>query len=366
MVPEILSRKFKGPRPLLPGETPALLRFLDDVFMLGIPRGLAGLLPHIFTDMEEHADWFNVITCEGRIVAHAGVTPLEFVMWERRMRVGAIGHVATGKAFRKRGLMSALLGYTTERMRKMGMPVSILWGDRVRYARFGWEPAGHAHHFSITPSSAGVLSACRERVERLDEPVRRSDELHVLHRRFPVRVERTSRVFSLMLEKAGIDVFAVTRGSRVAAYAVAREKKFREKGRKGSDWMIEEMGGKSRGILSILKWLAGRPGTRSVEGRYPLMRLPLTDPLLEAGSSWRSPVAMIGQIKVVDLKQALAGFGLSSFEREVRNLGYGGRRLVRTIFGPVPPKATLPCDGGYARLASRLPVDFHLWPSDNC
>src|SRR3990172_4831266 len=139
----ILSPRYEGPRAARPGEGAKVLRFISRIFSgRRMGRGWTMLreYPHLYGDMERHLEWCRVVTHEGRIVSHVGVYPLPFVSFGRRMLAGGIGAVATDPAHRGQGLMAVLLDHPTRYMKHHGMPLSILWGDRTRYARFGWEP----------------------------------------------------------------------------------------------------------------------------------------------------------------------------------------------------------------------------------
>ena len=361
-MPSLLSREFDGPRLARPGEGAALLALLDRTFAGGCPEGMAAEYPHLYGDMERRLDWCHVIAHRGRLVAHVGVYPLDFVSPAGRVTVGGIGAVATHPAFRGRGLMSGLLGHATRHMRAQGMPLSILWGDRGRYARFGWEAAGMSFHFRIYPRAAREhLNSFRERVVVLADPDRHGGALQALHRRLPLRVERDPETFRLVMRKVHRRVHAAFAGRRLVAYALVR----RWPGRHGVTWQVEEMAGSGEGVASILRALALAPRTHRVEGQVPPLFQPWMPALIAAHETWDSSVACLGQIKVVDRTAALAALGARDVARPLARLRPGPLAEPRLLFGPLGPAAVLPQGAVRGPVADRLPIPLFLWPADH-
>jgi len=361
----VLARKFEGPRMARPGEGAEVLRLVSRIFPgyreMGPGWTMLREYPHVYGDMEAHPDWCFVVRHEGRIVSHCGVYPLDFVAGDARVTCAGVGAVGTLDEYRGQGMMAALLEYCTEYMRGHGMPVSILWGDRTRYARFGWEPAGAQLSFRIHPRSAEALRRFDERVVEIGDPGPRAAELHALHRQLPVRVERSAKVFPLVMRKHGRRLFAAVRGRRIVAYALVRCRG----GRKDVSWGVEEAAGAAEGVLSLYRWFASRPGTSRVSGVVPVAALPYLRALFGAVDFWSSSIGCLGQIKVVDRPALLGAYGLKSLDRAIRGLKLNVLEVVRLLFGPLPPRAILPPGRALAALDRRLPLPFFLWPSDH-
>jgi len=362
---KILAKRYEGPRMARPGEGAEVLRLISRVFPGGPSMGpgwsMLSEYPHLYGDMEACLDTCFVIRHEGRIVSHCGVYPLEFVAGTSRALCGGIGAVATLDAYRGRGMMAALLDYCSDYMRGHGMPVSILWGDRTRYARFGWEPAGEKFEFRIDARSAETLRRYDDRVVELKDPERRAEELHSLHRALPVRVERSAAVFPLVMRKVGRRVFCAVRGKRIVAYALIRH----WGGRKRAGWSVQETAGAPEGVLSLYRWFASRPGTDRVHGEVPFAPLPYLQTLFGATDFWRSSISVLGQIKIVDRPALLGAYRLGSLDRAVRGLKWNSLEQARLLFGPLPPRAILPPGSALRALDRRLPLPFYLWPSDH-
>ncbi len=361
----IRSRRYEGPRPARPGETRALLAFLDRIFVRGCPGGMAREYPHLYGDMEAHRDWSHVMTRDGRIVAHTGIYPLDFVVRGRTVRAGGIGAVATDERHRGKGLMSALLGYATAWMRVHGMPLSILWGDRYRYARFGWEGAGTTVGFTLYPAAASFLKDHDEPVTELKRPAARVRELHALHRALPARVERSATVFPLILSKVGRRVFAVLRRGRVTAYAITRSWRTGRGRGAGVTWQVEEAVGAPAGVVSIFRALVVRPGTERVRGELLPEFLAHARGLLNGADCWSLSARCLGQVKVVDRNATLAALGVPALAGPLRAVRPTPLELPRLLFGPVPLRAQVPAGPARTRLERVLPLPLFLWPTDH-
>jgi predicted N-acetyltransferase YhbS len=364
-VPLVLSRRYEGPRMARPGEGREILSLISRVFPGGGDMGRGWTMlreyPHLYGDMEARLDTCFVIRHEGRIVSHCGVYPLEFVAGPSRVLCGGIGAVATLGAYRGQGMMAALLDYCTDYMRHHGMPVSILWGDRTRYARLGWEPAGRQLSFRVYPRTAEALRRFDDRVVELRCPETRAAELHALHRGLPVRVERSTADFPLILRKHGRRVFAAVRGRRIVAYALASSRG----GRTELKWSVEEVAGSAEGVLSLYRWFAARPGCARVSGVVPIAALPYVRALFGAMDFWSSSIGCLGQIKIVDRAGLLRAFRVPSLDGTVGRLRLNGLEQSRLLFGPLPPRALLPAGRSLAAVDRHLPLPFFLWPTDH-
>jgi predicted N-acetyltransferase YhbS len=360
----INKREFDGPRMARPGETAEILRLIDRVFASGLPVGMKAEYPHLYGDMERNLEWCHVVTHRGRIISHTGIYPLEFVACGHRVTVGGIGAVATDDKYRGQGLMSDLLDYSTEWMRTHGMPVSILWGDHIRYARFGWAGCGRQIRFGINERSAAVpLAKLRNPVTEVRDVGRVAEELHVLQCALPLRVERSAGEFPLVLKKIGSRVFVAKRGVRIIAYAQVRGGRRGKRGR--ADWHVEQMAGKGEGILSILGWMVRKNDVDWVRGALPVVHTDYLRTIMKASDCWSTGVELLGQVKVVDVDATLDALGAGDLKSVVRGLKLADVDLARLLFGPLSPNE-LVCSGPVRRkLAGRLPLPFHLWPADH-
>ena len=157
----VLARKFEGPRGARIGEAGQVFRFVNRMFGFYTRFGLDAEYPWIYKRIARFPDQHRVILHRGEVVSHIGVYPLEFVTPGGRVLAGGIGAVCTAEKFQGKGLMTHLLGDVVKHMGKRGMPLSILWGNKFRYHRFGWEPAGSRFAFGFVPGSLPALKGFR-------------------------------------------------------------------------------------------------------------------------------------------------------------------------------------------------------------
>lgn len=358
---QVLAPRFSAPRHITAQEGPGLLRMLNRIFATGAPFGMEREYPHLYGDMRANLEWTHVICHRGAIAAHVGIYPLDVVSSAGRLRVGGIGAVATLPEHRGQGLMAALLEHCTGWMRAHGMPVSILWGDHLRYARFGWTGAGARLKFTVTRRSAAALARWNLPVALVRNADRIAPELHALHRTLPVRVERSAAVFPLILRKVGRRVLVARAGRRVAAYALAR----RWHSRRHVSWSVEEAAGSPEGLLSLFRWLATRPGVDQVGAEASLSPQPHLARLLEAADGWSTSVIQLGQVKVVDLDGAARSYGQAALAPAIRRARLAPLAQPGALFGPVPVATLWPRRIAHAPGLRGLPLPLYLCPSDH-
>jgi predicted N-acetyltransferase YhbS len=81
------------------------------------------------------------VVADGQLIAHAGWLPVELRIDERPLRAVGLGAVLVNRAWRRRGVGTAVVQAAHERMRQMGRPVGLLF-CRQRlvsfYGALGW------------------------------------------------------------------------------------------------------------------------------------------------------------------------------------------------------------------------------------
>ncbi len=79
---------------------------------------------------------------KGELIGVAAFRPFTLRLPGLALPWVGVGTVCTTAEARGRGVMSSMLRAGIAETDRQGALVSILWGDRVRYGRFGWEQAG--------------------------------------------------------------------------------------------------------------------------------------------------------------------------------------------------------------------------------
>ncbi|NLF37808.1 GNAT family N-acetyltransferase [bacterium] len=104
---------------------------------------LAAELPHLFTD--ERICNHIIAECDGRIAGAVGLYPHAMRIGTQMFDVAGIGQVCTLPEMRGRGVMSAILAEVTRESDMLDF--TWLFGDRLRYGRYGWAPGGMRYLF---------------------------------------------------------------------------------------------------------------------------------------------------------------------------------------------------------------------------
>jgi GNAT superfamily N-acetyltransferase len=97
---------------------------------------------HVKEPSEEYVRNFFLLKDRSEIVGMIAIVPLTLRFGGSTMQAGGVTAVATHPLYRGKGIMSALLARADQEMQQRGDVVSVLGGDRSRYAHFGWEQVG--------------------------------------------------------------------------------------------------------------------------------------------------------------------------------------------------------------------------------
>ncbi|HNQ35797.1 MAG TPA: GNAT family N-acetyltransferase, partial [bacterium] len=231
-----------------------------------------------------------------RIVGLVRIFPLDLRQGPVRLKAAGIGGVATRPELRGRGFMTRLMERALERMRGDGYPVSVLWGDRFRYRRFGYEQAGRTLSLRLTARSlkaAGVTPA----------PVRRYlgepgwlDQVRAAYEKHPFRLRRRPGDYRLIFEKPGLFLFGGGRGQDFGYLAVT--------GR--GAWQPVEFGGRPETVLAVAAGVMERLGTDSLT-----FSMAAGSDGIEAFQSVAAGWSLSSELMaaVLDLEKTLAIFG---------------------------------------------------------
>jgi predicted N-acetyltransferase YhbS len=110
------------------------------------PRDFLAYYPHLFTDqrISQHLVFEEARQLVGCVGAYHWPVCWNGVAFDT---IG-IGQVATHPGRRKRGIMRALMAAATEQMDRADF--AWLWGDRLRYARFGFALGGRRRVYTVS------------------------------------------------------------------------------------------------------------------------------------------------------------------------------------------------------------------------
>lgn len=174
-----------------------------------------------------------------RLLAHCAFRTVDLVTTDGPRRVALLGSVATDPAHRGHGLATQLLQSVLSECRASGLAAVLLWAEQpTLYSRCGFT-AGPTEQCLVLRAAAVVDPAIR--------PAAIADHARLLelHRRKPLRVERSLRVMSGLLTTPGMSTFVLERGGEVVAYACCG------KGADLQNWW-HETGGADADVAALL------------------------------------------------------------------------------------------------------------------
>lgn len=133
-----------------------LIAFLDEVFFTDDPeeRDFLNLLPKCYKDKYRPAyNNFVVQDENGEFCSAIGSFYNDMTIGDEQIKACCIGNVAVGKNYRSMGYMIELMELSVEDMRKNGVDVAYLGGQRQRYGYFGFESSGTSYRFNFSRSA---------------------------------------------------------------------------------------------------------------------------------------------------------------------------------------------------------------------
>ncbi|MFT5291478.1 MAG: GNAT superfamily N-acetyltransferase [Planctomycetota bacterium] len=207
------------------------------------------------------------------------------------LRVGLIGSVSTGQAWRGQGLGTRLVVEAEARLQQEGCTAVFLWAnDPEFYLQRGYAPAGQEQdvvvpavvaHRLPEPSGVRVMS-------RADVPA-----VHRLYLQHKARVMRTLEETAILTRCPKMDALVRERDGEVVAYAL------RGRGRDLVE-VVHEWGGACDDVLALLRAHLERRYDNSTPGALILMSPPseieLLDRLTAVGCECTTGILGLGKI----------------------------------------------------------------------
>lgn len=330
-----------------------LCRCIDECFPTETASGgMAARWPHCLQPTPEHTRQYLVLKDGGRIVACLSCIDQTFVVEGGSLRSGGIGQVSTLNAYRGGGLMTQLLEHAIRLMEEEGFAISDLGGDRVRYGRFGWEPAGRWWNYTLTRRSIGAVP--KPEGLRVSQVVPSEAEMAAIlriHDAEPRHVARDARRNRYLLNRLGKEVWVARAGDELAGYMVTQKQ--------SAAPSVYEFGGRREALHALaaevvgagdVAWSLSSPWANPANGLW-----------MSLASGWR--IAPIHQVRIVSLARTL-----KAFERQMSERALAGRewpeRAVTLGIAETGERASLRFDRSTQRVqvasGSALPADVTL------
>jgi predicted N-acetyltransferase YhbS len=339
---------------------------------------------HIYKPTRKDMSNNIIVRDGGRIVSCVGIFPMTFVCGDARLSVGGIGGVSTEPRYRGQGLMTKLLSESISVMGRRGYDVSILWGDRLRYNRFGWENAGRQYAFTIDRRHVSLDKATDGQIRPYSSSPADLREIARVHEKKEFHVRRTRAQHRVAFNRHPYETW-VWKKDKAFAYMTIRGKT--------QDRKLREFGGDASGLDGLLGFLFKKYRLQSLSGTVPFCRSPYLPFVLERSSEWG--VRFIGMVKILNLHSLLGKFS-GQIHKKCRGLGLEGSltlemkdsgqvaslhfgrtvavsdrkaeptirlsdtEMVRLLLGTVPPSHAFALRKSLSYLDSLFPLDFYV------
>jgi len=384
----------QGPMRASLSDFDSIIELVDECFPHD--RDSGGMLarwPHCYIPKHEKIRNCLIFKDGAKVVSLVEYVEQMAIVEGREIKVAGITGVATWPTYRRRGFMTKLLDYCISLMCEEGYAFSDLGGDRQRYGRFGWENAGREWRFNITPRALSATEApvgfevtpyqaCSEEI----------DAIVSIHEQEPLRMKRDRYLYEILLGRKGKQVWLARSREGIVAYVVT------DAG--GQEQSIVEFGGNAEGIHAIFMHLTEILGSEVLHIHSP-WSYSLNPHFFSISSRWN--IGCIRMIKILSLEETLRGFahqlraryrdleikgkhaialGIDGTDQKVeiefspdevivekashlsKALTLSEHQMVRLIFGPGSPSATLNLPQNARFLEALLPVDFYLWRNE--
>lgn len=374
-----------SPRKANVPDYPELISFLNGIFKIRMDLEYSHIYRPTARDMAN-----NIIAVEdGKIVSCVGIFPMTFVCGDVRLQVGGIGGVSTNPESRNRGWMTTLMNEAMKIMRRRQYDISILWGDRLRYARFGYENAGRHCTFNIDRRHVLARIPAGPEIRPLSFAADDLNRIARLYRQWELRVARPPAKLKSVFGRDTYETW-VWRNGKTFAYMTIKGV--------GADRDLIEFGGEREGLDDLLGFLFDKYELENLMGTIPYSPSPYVPFVIAHSSGWGigfSRRARGEMVKILDFASVLRKFagqirkrarrsGLTGSltlemtdSHQVATLHFGGSvsvtqrkakptlrlsdtEMVRLIFGTIPPSHSLKLSQSLHSLDEVFPLEFYV------
>lgn len=204
-----------------------LMDFINYVFGFnGNGEDFKKLLPKLYKPEYKPCESNYIVTEDGKLRAAIGAFDDALTVCGKTLKVRGIGNVAVHPYHRSKGYMIDSMNLAIEDMKKDGVDLSILGGQRQRYGYFGYDSVGVGANVDITPTNlrhcfANVPFRKLEIRTVEDSDTELIDEIYALFCTRPIRSLRSRERFPDICRSWSSPLRAVLDGDKLIGYYVA-------------------------------------------------------------------------------------------------------------------------------------------------
>lgn len=285
----------EGPRGVKAKEYNELLIFLDKIFCQGKFRDMQSGWPTVYGYGVEDLNNFRVISEDGKIVSHVVIAPRELKIEDSLLSIGGIGGVATDQEYRNKGYAGILLKDSIEVMKEKGMDISILWGLRDRYGRFGWEAAGQQIRYNLTPRSMRYINEEKCYVWKYSGTDQDLTRIMEIHGSQAIRILRSRSQYQMLLSGRRFETWLSLTEDGGYAYATLYGE--------GTGRTVVEFGGDTLALENLIAQLFNNLKLESIGILTPSKYDENTPLLSKLAISWN--MSPTGQVKIINFSSLM-------------------------------------------------------------
>lgn len=312
-----------------------IVDLLDRVFSYG-SGGMPAHIPNWFD--RSRPEQYAVVERDGRVVSTVGCIPQTFVVDGDEVEWWGLGNVATDRAYRGNGHMTALLEFWLDRLREKGVPLVELGGDTKRYNRFGWENAGREYTYTVSRRTFPNGAVDDDEVRLYEGTDADLDLLTDVHRAEPLRVRRTREEFADLFDQHGVQTLLYDADGEESYLSFNQEGPSGRYSTGRHTRIVPEFGGTEDGLEVLFTYLWRHWAFDSVGvPAHPTHHL--NGYLRTVSSSWS--MSSHRMVNVLDLAGALRGFEGQLTDRWAEAHQSGSGSVTLSITDSDRPPVTL-------------------------
>lgn len=202
-----------------------LVDFANNVFNINFPE----LLPKLYKEEYKTMPHHYIVKEDNEIRAAIGSFPMELDVLDETLKVSGIGTVSVHKDARGSGYMKKLMHMALEDMKKEGVAISCLGGQRQRYEYFSYTPCGQKVNFTINETNIRhkFKNICEDITFTLvnENDTERIEEIYKLQSEEKVKVKREKEAFLDILKSWKCNAYSITNHNEFIGYIVLSEDK---------------------------------------------------------------------------------------------------------------------------------------------
>lgn len=201
-----------------------IIDFINMVFsMLRVPHNFEKMLPKVYAGETRKAEIHLLAEEEERLCGCLAMYEFPLRVGSETLRVGYMGSMAVHPRVRGQGTMGELMRRQTLRGIEMGMDMLVLGGQRQRYERHGYTPAGATITYSVNAANVRHALADVQTEGVLVRPMEARDvpTAFALYSQQAVTGARTQENFLDALVSYENKAYAIEREDTLIGYLVA-------------------------------------------------------------------------------------------------------------------------------------------------